>query len=158
MGGGCKQHKVVVAMPVSQPRPSAASSIAATRPSGAGANQYQDAVLSDEDALAAALEISRQLHPSSSSDPSSSVHVAAPATVGASSTASTSQTPVVSSKPRCTSQLGGAWIVQLDADAIDELEKQNALVAKAEAAAEAKKAVDVMWYDRVSVSRLLSDS
>lgn len=54
--------------------------------------------------------------------------------------------------------MGGAWIVQLDADAIDELEKQNALVAKAEAAAEAKKAVDVMWYDRVSVSRLLSHS
>jgi hypothetical protein len=134
-------------MPASQPRPSAASSTAATHPSGAGASQYQDAILSDEDALAAALKISCQLHPSSSSVPSSSVCVTAPATTGAtSSTASTSQIPVISSKPRCTSQLGGAWITQLDADAIDELEKQNTLVAKVEAATEAKKAVDIMWY------------
>lgn len=39
----------------------------------------------------------------------------------------------------------------IDADAADEVEKEKLLLAKAEAASEAKKSVDVMWYDRVSV-------
>jgi hypothetical protein len=54
-------------------------------------------------------------------------------------------------RPKISSQLGGAWLAVIDADTADEVEKDKLLLAKAEAASEAKKSVDVMWYDKVSV-------
>jgi hypothetical protein len=39
----------------------------------------------------------------------------------------------------------------LDGDVQDELQKEKLQLAKAEAAAEAKKSVDVLWYDQVRV-------
>jgi hypothetical protein len=53
--------------------------------------------------------------------------------------------------PKISSQLGGTWLAVIDADTADEVEKDKLLLAKAEAASEAKKSVDVMWYDKVSV-------
>ena len=52
-------------------------------------------------------------------------------------------------QPTVTSQLGGAWLTVLDADDEDKVEKEKMAIAKAEAAAEGKKSVDVVWYDKV---------
>jgi Ulp1 family protease len=54
-------------------------------------------------------------------------------------------------QPKISSQLGGAWLEVLDGDVQDELQKEKLQLAKAEAAAEAKKSVDVLWYDQVRV-------
>jgi hypothetical protein len=45
--------------------------------------------------------------------------------------------------------LGGAWLEVLDRDAADELHKEMVRLAKMEAASDAKKSVDVLWYDKV---------
>lgn len=44
---------------------------------------------------------------------------------------------------------GGAWLTILNADDEDKVKKEKIAIAKAEAAAEAKKSVDVVLYDKV---------
>jgi hypothetical protein len=121
-------------------------------------SEYQNVTTSEEDALMAAIEASRldaenTLPPSGSTSYSSSSRIPA-STMAGSSTSNSS--PILSHRPKISSQLGGAWLELLDCDAQDEVQKENFRLAKAEAAAEAKKNVDLLWYDQVCVRRLTS--
>jgi len=116
-------------------------------------SEYQDVNLSEEDALMVGLEASQldaenTLPPSGSTSYSSSSRVSVSTTAGSSTSHSS---PILSRRPKISSQLGGAWLELLDRDARDEVQKENLRLAKAEAAAEAKKSVDLLWYDQVCV-------
>jgi hypothetical protein len=89
---------------------------------------------------------------------SSSSQIMLPVAPGSSSAPSTSQSPVVSRRPKISSQLGGAWLAVLDADAADKVEKEKLAIDKAEAASEARKSVDVIWYDQVRRVCILHNS
>lgn len=150
--GGCNTHKVPIStfqLPLANPPlPSLDAS--------SHISYYQDIEICEEDALASALEISRlesRNAPSSSGSQSyaSLMFVAVPTAAGASTPTSVSHTPVKPTRPKIGSQLGSAWLAVIDADAADEVEKDRLLLAKAEATSEAKKSVDVMWYDKVSI-------
>ena len=82
--------------------------------------------------------------------------ISAPVASSSSSTGHSSNAPPPSRRPKISSQLGGAWLKVIDADAADELQKENARLAKAQAALDAKKTVDVMWYDQVGFAYLMS--
>lgn len=118
-------------------------------------HKYQHADVSEEDALAAALEASHtEVHgppqPADATSFNSSSHSSISMVAGTSSTISASRELPVSRRPKISTQLGGAWLEVLNADAADEVEKVKLASAEAESAAEAKKNVDVMWYDQVS--------
>jgi hypothetical protein len=101
---------------------------------------YQDAGITEEDALSAALEASQsETQGASSSLPAD--HLC--------------NSPLPLHCPKISSQLGGAWLKVIDADAADELRKETVQLAKAEAALEAKKTVDVMWYDQIGLAYLM---
>lgn len=113
--------------------------------------QYQDAAVSEEDALTTALQASRLELPDASrmSEPTSynsASRVLIPTVAGGSSSV---PHPTATPRPRISSQLGGAWLEVLDRDAADELHKEMVRLAKMEAASDAKKSVDVLWYDKV---------
>jgi hypothetical protein len=113
-------------------------------------DQFQLSNMSEEDAFAAALESSKlDVLASSESTSNSTSHNMVPVTAGSSSSSS----QAVSCRPRIMSQLGGAWLAALKADDEDKVEKEKTAIAKAEAAAEAKKSVDVVWYDQVCLLR-----
>jgi hypothetical protein len=140
--GGCTKHKVPVA-------PLAALSqspfpLSASQPPVI--NEYQNIAISEEDALMAGLEASR-LHTSTSSV-ATSYASSSRVTVLSAAESSVRHSPA---QPKISSQLGGAWLEVLDGDVQDELQKEKLQLAKAEAAAEAKKSVDVLWYDQVRV-------
>jgi hypothetical protein len=121
-------------------------------------SEYQDVNLSEEDALMVGLEAlqldaENTLPPSGSTSYSSSSCVSV-LTMAGSSTSHSS--PILSRCPKISSQLEGAWLELLDHDARDEVQKENLRLAKAEAAAEAKKSVDLLWYDQVCVGWLTS--
>jgi hypothetical protein len=55
-----------------------------------------------------------------------------------------SMVPSGPSCPKITSQLGGAWLEIVNADDADRVEKEKMVLAKADAASEAKKSVDIV--------------
>jgi hypothetical protein len=136
--GGCSKHKVPIAAPQGPP---SSQPPFLSRPAESNIGEYQDAGITEEDALNAALEASRSETPGDSSS--------APADP-------LCNAPLPSRRPKISSQLGGAWLKVIDADAADELQKETVRLAKAEAALEAKKTVDVMWYDQVGFAYLTS--
>jgi surface antigen len=114
-------------------------------------DQFQSFSISEDDVIAAALDASK-LNALQSSRPtsySSSSRNTVPVTAGSSASTSQPQSQSVVRRPTVTSQLGGAWLTVLNADDEDKVEKEKMAIAKAEAAAEAKKSVDVVWYDKV---------
>lgn len=153
--GGCPKHKLPPLqsfLPTSHHSQSAPVTQQASR-----VDQYQDTTISEEEALLAAIQASRtqDLSTPTLSAPqmfSSSSGTSVPTAASSSSTASTSREPAAPRRPKISSQLGGTWLEILDGDAADELEKEKQSLAKAEAASEAKKSVDVMWYDQVRLS------
>jgi hypothetical protein len=49
-------------------------------------------------------------------------------------------------------------VAVFDADAADKVEKEKLAIDKAEAASEARKSVDVIWYDQVCQVCILHNS
>lgn len=155
--GGCPKHKLPPSqsfLPISRDSQSAPVTQQVSR-----VDQYQDTTISEEEALLAAIQASRaegQSTPTLSASQafSSSSGASVPTAASSSSAASTSREPAAPRRPKISTQLGGAWLEIIDGDAADELEKEKRSLAKAEAASEAKKSVDVMWYDQVRSSYL----
>ena len=163
--GGCNKHKVPNTqqarsfnLPASPRLPSSSPQLPLSANQPLAVSEYQNVTTSEEDALMAAIEALRldaenTLPPSGSTSYSSSSRIPA-STMAGSSTSDPS--PTLSRRPKISSQLGGAWLELLDRDAQDEVQKENLRLAKAEAAAEVKKSVDLLWYDQVCVGRLTS--
>jgi hypothetical protein len=147
--GGCNTHRIPAPAFQMPPLIDSEPSLPARQPSTPTA-LYQDTGLSEEDALAAAIEVSHQESISNASSEglkyNSSARVFAPTMAG------NSMAPSGPSRPKITSQLGGAWLEVVNADDADRVEKEKMVLAKADAASEAKKSVDVVWYDEASVS------
>jgi hypothetical protein len=160
--GGCSKHKIMPTIISAQESlfpSSPLESTFSTSPSS-GVGQFQSSQLLDNDVITAALEASMLDIPTSSGSMSysSSSQTTLPVAPGSSSAPSTS--PIVSRRPKISSQLGGAWLAVLDADAADKVEKEKLAIDKAEAASEARKSVDVIWYDqvrRVYTAQFISD-
>ena len=112
--------------------------------------------MSEEDVLTTALEASCH-HTAQRLDAtsySSSLRTMTAITVGSSSAPTVSHNPAVSRRPKISTQLGGAWLAVLDADDANKVEKEKMVLAKAVAAAEAKKNVDILWYDQGHLARI----
>jgi hypothetical protein len=115
--------------------------------------QYQPSSISEEDALTTALEASLgDTAQTFNTTYNSSSRLTTSVTAGSSSGSSVPNSPTVSRQPRISTQLGGTWLTVLDADDADKVENERMALAKAEAASEAKKSVDVLWYDQVRSS------
>ena len=150
--GGCSKHKLPITI-----LPTRASITSIPLQSGlppsisSSLGQFQSSSISEEDAFAAALDASKRdtLQSSGPMSYSSSSCNTVPVIAGGSSSAPQLQSQSVLRRPKVTSQLGGAWLTILNADDEDKVEKEKMALAKAEAAAEAKKSVDVVWYDQV---------
>jgi hypothetical protein len=151
LAGGCSKHKMKT-IRLKQPssdtsRPSQSNPLASP-PSSLG--QYQPFSILKEDVLTTALEASSHnttQRPNATSYSSSS-HTMTTITVGSSSAPTISRNPAVLHHPKISTQLEGAWLAVLDANDVDKVEKEKVVLVKAEVAAEAKKNVDILWYDQ----------
>jgi hypothetical protein len=152
LAGGCSKHKLPTTIHHQYASPNASqplqSDLAASLSSSLG--QYQPSSISEEEALTTALKASlSDTAQTSNTTYNSSSCLTTSVTAGSSSKPSIPNSPAVLCRPKISTQLGGTWLAVLDADDVNKVENERMALAKAEAASEAKKCVDVLWYDQV---------